>query len=143
MGGGQNNLMQILNFLSGLFAAVLASMGVGGGGLLVIYLVLVLGTEQIRAQGINLIFFLCASIFSLPFHIKAKRVDVKTVALFAPAGALGAYFGCRLGLSADPVYLRTAFGVLIIFAGSLTLLRELVPTVMSMRKKVLKTLKNE
>ncbi len=135
--------MQILSFFAALFAAALASMGVGGGGLLVIYLVLVLGTEQIRAQGINLIFFLCASLTALPFHIKARRINLRTVALFAPAGAFGAYFGCKLGLSADPIYLRTAFGALIIFAGSLTLLRELIPTIISTRKKVLKAIKSK
>ncbi len=133
--------MQILNFIAAFFAAVLASMGVGGGGLLVIYLVLVLGVEQLRAQGINLIFFLCASAFSIPFHIKSKRIDWRMVALFAPAGAFGAYFGCQLGLSSDPILLRTAFGILIIFAGTLTLSRELIPTLISMRKRVLKALK--
>ncbi len=133
--------MQLLNFFAGLLAAVLASMGVGGGGLLVIYLVLALGTEQIKAQGINLIFFLCASLFSLPFHIKAKRINLRTVAVFAPAGAIGAYLGCRLGLSADPLYLRMAFGILIIFAGTLTLFRELVPTLTSIRKRITENLK--
>ncbi len=119
--------MWVVNFLAALFAAVLAAMGVGGGGLLVIYLIIVLGSEQIAAQGINLIFFICASLCSLPFHIRSKRIHLKTVAVFAPAGAIGAYFGCRLGLSADPALLRSVFGWFLICAGSLTLVKSLKP----------------
>ncbi len=131
-------MMSMLDFIAALFAAALAAMGVGGGGLLIIYLLLVLGMGQTEAQGINLLFFLAASLCSLPFHIKAKRISLETVLIFAPAGAIGAYFGCKLGLSLDPKYLKTAFGILLIASGGITLSRELLPMLRSIRKKAVK-----
>ena len=53
--------MDIIDTVVAFFASALAAMGVGGGGLLVIYLTLVRATEQISAQGINLFFFLFSS----------------------------------------------------------------------------------
>ncbi len=45
----------------GFITALLAGLGIGGGGLLVIYLVLWTNCEQLSAQGINLLFFLFSS----------------------------------------------------------------------------------
>ena len=50
--------MWMIDIFAGFFAAMLSAMGVGGGGLLVIYLTEILGMEQRCAQGINLLFFL-------------------------------------------------------------------------------------
>ncbi len=135
--------MQLLNFTAAFFAAALAAMGVGGGGLLVIYLIFVLSMPQLQAQGINLIFFLCASLCSLPFHIKNKRVSFKTVAFFAPAGAIGAYFGCRAALFCDPKYVRLAFGWLLTVAGGITLIKMLIPTLSSFRGCAVRFLKKQ
>ena len=41
--------------------AALAGMGIGSGGLLVLYLTLIRGTPQLSAQGFNLLFFLFSS----------------------------------------------------------------------------------
>ncbi len=111
------------NIAASLCAAILASMGVGGGGLLVIYLVLILNMDQMRAQGINLIFFICASLFSLPLHWKKGRINVKTALIFAVTGAAGSILGCILSGRLDPKYVRLCFGIFLIFAGALTLLK--------------------
>ena len=50
--------MNISALLAGLFSGILGSMGLGGGGILIIYLSLFTATEQLKAQGINLIFFI-------------------------------------------------------------------------------------
>ncbi len=134
--------MGFIDIIASFFAAVLAAMGVGGGGLLVIYLIFVLNMPQLSAQGINLIFFLCASVCSLPFHIKSKRVSFKTAAVFAPAGAIGAYFGCKTALVSDPIYVRLAFGWLITVAGTITLIKCFIPTLTSIRGQVLRMIKN-
>ncbi len=134
-------MINTLDFTAAFFAASLAAMGVGGGGLLVIYLVLVLNMPQLQAQGINLIFFLCASLCSLPFHIKNKLVNFKTAAVFAPAGAVGAYFGCKTALTADPEYVRLAFGWLLAVAGGIALLKSIKPTLVSLRGCVIGVVK--
>lgn len=113
--------MIIYNVLAATLAAALAAMGVGGGGLAVIYLVLVLGVEQKAAQGINLVFFVIASLCSIPFHAKKGRIKWKLSAIFASAGAFGAIFGCIFGAQTAPRAVRTAFGVFLIFSGALAL----------------------
>ena len=49
--------MVILQFLIGILIASLAGMGVGGGGLLVIWLIFIANMSAPTAQGINLVFF--------------------------------------------------------------------------------------
>ena len=63
----------ILNIIVGFLVAMLMGMGVGGGGLFVIFLTLCLNFGQINAQGTNLMFFIITIIASFLVHIK-KRV---------------------------------------------------------------------
>ena len=44
--------------IASLIAGFVSALGLGGGGILVLYLTLFLGMEQMQAGGINLIFFL-------------------------------------------------------------------------------------
>ena len=48
--------------LAGTLSGVIGAMGLGGGGVLIIYLTLFLGMEQGIAQGVNLIFFIPSEI---------------------------------------------------------------------------------
>ena len=114
-------IMLIYNVLAATAAAALAAMGVGGGGLAVIYLVLVLGVEQKTAQGINLVFFVIASLCSIPFHAKNGRIKWKIATVFAITGAFGAVFGCIFGAKTASEAVRTAFGVFLIISGALAL----------------------
>lgn len=114
--------MLVYNILAATAAAVLAAMGVGGGGLAVIYLVLVLGAEQKAAQGINLIFFVIASLCSLPFHAKKGRIKWRISAVFAVTGAIGAVIGCLFGAGTPARTVRTAFGIFLIVSGAIALL---------------------
>lgn len=60
-------------FLSGIFA----SMGLGGGMVLIVYLTVFAGFSQLAAQGINLVFFIPIAIISLVLHTKNKLVEWK------------------------------------------------------------------
>lgn len=113
--------MNVFDILAAFFAAALAALGVGGGGILVIYLVLVLNMEQHAAQGVNLIFFIAASLAALPFHIARRRVRLLPVLIFSVFGVPGACLGCLAAarLSSDTV--RLAFGIMLTAAGGLTL----------------------
>ena len=51
----------LLDILAGTAVAVLSGMGVGSGGLLVVYLTLAAGMQQAPAQALNLFFFLFAA----------------------------------------------------------------------------------
>ena len=52
--------MHLTDILAAAVAALLTGMGMGSGGVLVIYLTLWAEIEQYTAQGLNLLFFLAA-----------------------------------------------------------------------------------
>lgn len=103
------------------FASLLAGTGVGGGGLLVIYLTLARGFEQLCAQGVNLAFFVAGASSSLPIHIKRRRIDALPVAVLGIAGAVGACLGLWLAKKLDARLLRIIFGAFLVFCGMRTL----------------------
>lgn len=117
--------MIVLDVLASFFAAVLAALGVGGGGLLVIYLVLVLNMGQHAAQGVNLIFFIVASLAALPFYIKKKRVRSYVALVFSSVGILGACLGCFLSARTSPERVRFYFGLMLVGAGGIALFKSL------------------
>ncbi len=104
------NISGISALIAGCIAATLAAMGVGGGGLLVIYLTMVAGMGQKDAQGLNLIFFVCTALSSLPVHLRKRRIEWSVAVPFALGGCIGAYLGARLCRSVEPELLRSVFG---------------------------------
>ena len=113
--------MGIQDVIAGFIASAFAAMGVGGGGLLVIYLTEFLNMEQRLAQGINLLFFLCASVAALSVHLRKRRIAFRYALFFAIGGALGAVGGCLIASQVSNLILRKAFGFLLIYAGATTL----------------------
>ena len=74
----------IIGTAAGFVSAVIASMGMGGGSVLIIYLTLMLELSQRQAQGINLLFFLPIGAVSLYLHNKAGRIDTRAAKQFLP-----------------------------------------------------------
>ena len=63
----------IWTVLAGLLSGALGAMGLGGGGVLVIYLTLAAQMEQTTAQGVNLLLFIpCALLPSFPIAGKSS-----------------------------------------------------------------------
>ena len=102
-------------------AGVVASMGLGGGFVLIIYLAAFLAMPQLEAQGVNLLFFLPIAIFALILHTKAKLVIWRVVPLICLSGLAGALGGAWLATLLDGRLLQRLFAVLLIYVG----LREL------------------
>ncbi len=100
-----------------LIIATLSGMGVGGGGLLVIYLTLFEGTEQIIAQGTNLCFFIIAAIASTIYNVQKKKIVWKTTIILSITGILGAVVGVWIAGVIDPSILKKIFGILLILGG--------------------------
>ena len=109
--------MIFVNIIAGIITAILAGLGVGGGGLLVIYLVFVLGTDQLQAQGINLVFYLFASAAALVIHCRKRQIDWKSAAICAAFGIVGSLVGVKLAAVIDPLWIRKAFGVFLLLSG--------------------------
>ena len=81
--------MNWIDQIAGLFSAVAGALGLGGGGVLVLYLTLGMHVPQLRAQGINLLFFLPCALVSILMNWKKKLIHWKSVIPMA----LGKLFG--------------------------------------------------
>lgn len=112
-------------FIITLVIAVLSGMGVGGGGLLVIYLVLFEGAEQIAAQGINLAFFIIAAAASTVFNAKKRKIRWGITLIMSASGIVAAYFGALVAGAIDPTLLRRIFGGTLVMGGAASLLSSL------------------
>ena len=93
----------IISFL----ISVLSGMGVGGGGLFVIYLSIFTSTPQLAAQGMNLLFFLFSSFASVVVQINRRKIRFAAVTFMAAFGVLGAFAGAYLTRFLPEEYLRT------------------------------------
>ncbi len=104
----------ILNAIIAVLSGFLGAIGVGGGSVLIIYLTLFLSMPQLKAQGINLLFFIPCSLVGLIFHIKNKLIDFKLAVPLILFGLLGVVGGFLLNQIMDETIIRKVFGAFII-----------------------------
>ncbi len=114
-----------VDIIAGVLFGILAGMGVGGGGLLVIYLTMFDGVEQRDAQGVNLFFFIFASAASMIYHINKRKINLPFVLLCSISGCIFAVLGSLAAAAVEPDILRSVFGGMLIAAGSFSLWRSL------------------
>lgn len=105
----------------GFLTGIAASMGLGGGFILILYLTLLAGVPQLEAQGVNLLFFLPIALFSMFLHTKSGLIEWKKLPFAAGAGIVGAALGTALGALLGDTALRKLFAGLLL----LVALREL------------------
>ncbi len=113
-------------FIISLIIAILSGMGVGGGGLLVIYLTLFENTQQIIAQGANLCFFIAAAIASTIYNAKKKKIVWKTTLILSASGVAFSLLGAFVAGIIDPDILRKIFGGMLITGGISSLISAFV-----------------
>ncbi len=101
--------------------AILSGMGIGSGGLMVLYLTFFRDAPQLHAQGVNLLFFLFASAASMLIHLSRRRIRLFAVALMILSGLPCAALGARLALSLPHALMARLFGIFLILAGSIGL----------------------
>ena len=106
-----------------LLAGVAASMGLGGGFILLVYLTAFAGEAQMDAQWINLVFFLPIGGFALFFHIKNGLIEKKAVLPAVLAGLAGAAGGAALAHFLGNETLTKVFAVFLAFIGVKELFR--------------------
>lgn len=103
--------------ISGTLSGIIGAMGLGGGGVLIIYLTLFLGMEQGTAQGINLIFFIPSAVIALIAYSKKKMIHWKAAIPAAFLGVGGAWLGSWLSSVIDGYWLSKLFGGLLLVMG--------------------------
>ena len=77
----------------GLISGVVASLGMGGGTILILLLNLFSSIGQHMVQGVNLVFFIPTSVVAIFMNIKHKTIDYKVAKPLIFFGVIGAI--CR------------------------------------------------
>ena len=83
----------MMTFIAAFLSGLLGSMGFGGGSVLIIYLTLFAGTNQLTAQGVNLLFFIPCALASVIINIKNKLVKYWVGMYVVLGGAVGVAVG--------------------------------------------------
>lgn len=102
---------------AGILSGIAGAMGLGGGGVLILYLVLIAGVEQVTAQGINLLFFLPCGLVAILLHARQKRIRWKTVLPCVAGGIGGVLLGTWLLAGLDAAWLSKGFALGLIGLG--------------------------
>ena len=100
-----------------LVCSVISAMGMGGGGILILYLVSLKGLPQLGAQGINLLFFLPSCLISVIIYIKNKYIDLRSVVPMLLGAAVGVGIGRLFLTGINARTLRLAFACFLIVSG--------------------------
>lgn len=109
--------MNISALIAGLLAGVIGAMGLGGGAVLIMYLSLLADIPQLKAQGINLIFFLPIALVAVSVYAFKKQIKWRTVLPLAAGGMLGAVLGVFLADFLGTALTSKLFGAALLFFG--------------------------
>ena len=106
-----------MSYIIPFLIAALMGMGVGGGGLFVIYLTLCMNLPQYTAQGTNLFFFIMAGIGALCLHLAKRKIFKWHVILMTFFGGVGSVISSLFLSHLDPSYARITLGIILIMGG--------------------------
>ncbi len=104
--------------------ALLAGMGVGSGGIFVVFLTVFLQYPQLAAQGLNLYFYIFATAAALLLHVRAQKLHLRRLFLVCGIGSIGCVGGAMLAQVLETGVLRSIFAVVLIASGIFSLLRD-------------------
>lgn len=116
--------MSWLTVLAGLVSGFIGSLGLGGGGVLLMYLTLFTDTSQQQAGGINLLFFLPVGLVAAVIYAIKKQIEWRVVLKMWLGGAVGVALGALLAHNIDTAILSKVFAAGLILLG----LYQLFPT---------------
>lgn len=113
----------IILAIVGLLAGVTASLGIGGGFVLLLYLTVIANMPQREAQLLNLIFFIPIGIMSVILHIRHKLIIKDVVIKSIIGGIIGVFVGVFFATLIPNKLLSKAFAVFVLIIG----IKELLP----------------
>jgi len=111
----------IVGSIASLLIAILSGLGVGSGGLFVIWLTMFEGVAAQDARGLNLLFFVFSAGAALVFHILRKRLRYRLVIFMAIFACIGTLAGSYIGARISSEYLRKFLGAMLAVSGVYTL----------------------
>lgn len=113
-----------ISAIAGILSGTIGAMGMGGGGVLIIYLNLFTDVSQNKAQGINLLFFLPTAVLAVIYYSRKKLIEWKIAVPFALMGMAGTVAGSFLCGKLDNAILSKLFGGLILVMGITGILKK-------------------
>lgn len=114
----------MMEIIVGALSGIIASMGLGGGFVLLVWLTLFQDVPQRTAQGINLLFFLPIALISIILHSRAKLIDKKLVLSLIPGGIIGAVLGTIGSQALGNELLRKLYAIFLLAFGLRELFRK-------------------
>ena len=103
--------------IAGILSGIAASLGVGGGGVLILFLSMFSSEKPENIRGINLLFFIPIAVLSTFIHAKNKLTDVKLATKIALPALFSAAAGAFISFNINADILSKIFaGALIIAA---------------------------
>ena len=112
--------MQFLLLTVMFFIAALSGLGVGSGGLFVIFLTSFLHFSPTDARVTNLLFFIISSLGAFIVHSMRGKIRYKIVFFVSVIGAFGTVLGTVAGSMIGDSLLKFSFGSLLLFSGFAT-----------------------
>lgn len=111
-------LLGITIVAAGIGTGVLSALfGVGGGIIMVPFMVIALDFSQHLAEGTSLLVIVPTAIAGVVAHRRRDYVSFKNGALIAIGGIGGAYLGAWLAHRLDPEALQRLFGAFVLLMG--------------------------
>lgn len=107
----------LVSAIAGFLSGIIGSMGFGGGGVLIIYLVIFMDISQLTAQGINLIFFIPCAVLATIIYSTKKQIDFKAILPVIIGGILGAIFASLFLKNIKTEFLSKLFAIFLITMG--------------------------
>jgi uncharacterized membrane protein YfcA len=105
----------LVGLVTGTLSALL---GVGGGIVMVPFMVLALGRGQQLAEGTSLLVIVPTSVAGVLAHRRSGYVAMQTGLVVGAGGVAGSFVGARLALLIPGNVLQRAFGIVLVFAGA-------------------------
>ena len=108
------------NFWSAVFgfiSGIIASMGMGGGSMLIICLTIFQKIPQHIAQGINLIFFIPIAATATIYYSIKKLISWKYALILTILGVIGSLIGAYFSAFINALILKKIFGIFLLLLG--------------------------
>lgn len=99
-----------MEIIYGIISGIVASLGMGGGTILILLLSLFTEFNQHIAQGTNLVFFVPTAITAGIINSKRNLIDKKMVIKYSVIGGIGAIAGAYLASFVNSDSLKKYFG---------------------------------
>ncbi len=111
----------LTDFLFVFLFSALSGMGIGGGGLFVVYLSLFKNISQFICQGVNLAVFIFSSASSGAVNFKKRIINYPLCIFLSVCGCIGALLGAGIAGMINGNILRLIFGVFLLCTAIISL----------------------